>query len=92
MQGQRPLSQPAAERSCRTSGASPGWSPRRRQEDRLRELEDVIAGGNQTIHLEIERAVLLNALERPLDAKQAFIDILRREPQNFSALNEFGTL
>jgi glutathione synthase/RimK-type ligase-like ATP-grasp enzyme len=92
MQGQRPLSQPAAERSRETSGASPGWSPRRRQEDRLGELEDRLAGGNQTIDLEIERAVLLNALERPLDAKQAFIDILRKAPENFSALNEFGTL
>jgi glutathione synthase/RimK-type ligase-like ATP-grasp enzyme len=92
MQGQRPLSQPAAERSRQASDASSGWSPRRRQEDRLAELEDGIAGGGQTINLEIERAVLLNALERPLDAKQAFIDILRREPENFSALNEFGTL
>src|SRR5271169_2663976 len=93
MQGQRPLSQPAAESTCQITGASPGWSPRRRQEDRLGELEDgIAAGGNQTINLEIERAVLLNALERPLDAKQAFVDILRREPENFSALNEFGTL
>jgi glutathione synthase/RimK-type ligase-like ATP-grasp enzyme len=92
MQGQRPLSQPAAERFRQTSDASFGWSPRRRQEDRLSELEDCLAGGGQTINLEIERAALLNALERPLDAKQAFIDILRREPENFSALNEFGTL
>jgi glutathione synthase/RimK-type ligase-like ATP-grasp enzyme len=86
------LSHPGAERSCQTSGASPSWSPRRRQEQRLGELENGLAGGNQAIDLEIERAVLLNALERPLDAKQAFIDILRRAPENFSALNEFGTL
>jgi glutathione synthase/RimK-type ligase-like ATP-grasp enzyme len=92
MQGQRPLSQPAAERSWQTPDAASGWSPRRRQEARLGELEDGIAGGNQAIDLEIERAVLLNALERPLDAKQAFIDILRKQPENFSALNEFGTL
>jgi glutathione synthase/RimK-type ligase-like ATP-grasp enzyme len=92
MQGQRPLSQPAAERYRQASDASSGWSPRRRQEDRLAELENCLAGGSQTISLEIERAVLLNALERPLDAKQAFIDILRKQPEHFSALNEFGTL
>ena len=46
----------------------------------------------EAIDLEIERAVLLAALNRQLDAQQAFVDILRRAPENFSALNEFGTL
>ncbi len=41
---------------------------------------------------EIERAVLLGALNRRPESQQAFIDILRRSPENFSALNEFGTL
>ena len=40
----------------------------------------------------VERAVLLGALDRRQEAQQAFVDILRRSPQNFSALNEFGTL
>ena len=41
---------------------------------------------------EIERAALLGALDRKADAQAAFIDILRRHPTHFSALNEFGTL
>ena len=53
-------------------------------------LTQPAAGG--AIAAEIERAALLGALGRRQQAQQAFIDILRREPENFSALNEFGTL
>jgi tetratricopeptide (TPR) repeat protein len=77
------------------AGADRGWAPRLAQEAKLRQLEDLLAcdptpGG--AIDTEIERAVLLAALSRQLDAQQAFVDILRREPANFGALNEFGTL
>jgi hypothetical protein len=75
--------------------SSHGWAPRLAQESRLRQLEDLLArprSGDQTIGVEIERAALLGALDRRQDAQQAFIDILRRWPTNFSALNEFGTL
>jgi glutathione synthase/RimK-type ligase-like ATP-grasp enzyme/lipoprotein NlpI len=71
------------------------WAPRLAQEARLRQLEDLIARQSiecGTIDAEIERAVLLGALNRRQDAQQSFIDILRRAPANFSALNEFGTL
>src|SRR5580692_1077299 len=72
-----------------------GWAPRLAQESRLRQLEDVLARQPMeadAIGAEIERAVLLGALDRRQDAQQAFIDILRRVPTHFSALNEFGTL
>jgi tetratricopeptide (TPR) repeat protein len=72
-----------------------GWAPRLAQESRLRQLEDVLARQPMeadAIGTEIERAVLLGALDRRQDAQQAFIDILRRVPTHFSALNEFGTL
>jgi glutathione synthase/RimK-type ligase-like ATP-grasp enzyme len=72
-----------------------GWAPRLAQEARLRQLEEQLAHpavGNDAIDTEIERAVLLGALNREQDAQQAFVDILRRAPANFSALNEFGTL
>jgi tetratricopeptide (TPR) repeat protein len=71
-----------------------GWAPRQTQETRLRQLEDLLASRpeGETIASEIERAVLLGALNRRPESQQAFIDILRRSPENFSALNEFGTL
>ena len=72
-----------------------GWAPRQAQEVRLRQLEDRLARGSEgddAIASEIERAVLLGALDRRAESQQAFIDILRRSPENFSALNEFGTL
>ena len=77
------------------AGDGSGWAPRQAQESRLRQLEDQIARqGIETgvAESEIERAVLLGALDRRQDAQQAFIDILRRMPTHFSALNEFGTL
>jgi hypothetical protein len=74
---------------------APGWAPRLAQEARLTQLEELIAHpftGSDATALEIERAVLLGALDRRQDAQQAFIAILRKAPTNFSALNEFGTL
>ena len=70
------------------------WAPRRAQESKLRELDNLLAGRSleNPIDTEIERAVLLGALNRREDAQQAFVDVLRRVPENFSALNEFGTL
>ncbi len=75
--------------------ASSGWAPRLAQELRLRELDGLLActGGREAdIAIEIERAALLGALDRRPEAQTAFVDILRRAPTNFSALNEFGTL
>jgi len=71
-----------------------GWAPRLAQEARLRQLEGLLARrhAENAIETEIERAVLLGALNRRQDAQQAFVDILRKAPTNFSALNEFGTL
>ena len=74
---------------------SSGWAPRLAQESRLRQLEDMLAGAGGTanaVDTEIERAVLLGALGRRQDAQLAFVEILRRAPTHFSALNEFGTL
>ena len=75
--------------------AGGGWAPRLAQESRLRQLEKLLVhrrSDSDAIDTEIERAVLLGALDRRQEAQQAFIDILRRVPTHFSALNEFGTL
>ncbi len=77
------------------AGSGRLWAPRLAQESRLRQLEDSFARHRvegEAVEPEIERAVLLGALNRRADAQQAFIDILRRAPANFSALNEFGAL
>jgi glutathione synthase/RimK-type ligase-like ATP-grasp enzyme len=71
------------------------WAPRLAQEARLAELEAQLAlpgDAEARLKTEIERAALLGALDRKLDAQSAFIDLLRRHPTHFSALNEFGTL
>jgi glutathione synthase/RimK-type ligase-like ATP-grasp enzyme len=77
------------------AGDKRGWAPRLAQEARLQRLEDLLARRpveNDTIATEIERAVLLGALDRRGEAQLAFVDILRRAPRHFSALNEFGAL
>lgn len=77
------------------SAAGEGWAPRRAQEERLRQLQMSLAGDSphdDVINFEIERAVLLAALNRRDEAKLAFIATLRKAPTHFSALNEFGTL
>ncbi len=84
----------AKRRAARLHGAS-GWAPRLAQQARLRELDDLLArqgAGRDTIHLEVERAVLLGSLNRRERAQEAFVAILRKAPTHFSALNEFGTL
>ncbi len=75
--------------------APSAWRPRLAQEARLAELDAGLAiqgDADARLLLEIERAALLGALDRKAQAQAAFIDILRRHPTHFSALNEFGTL
>ena len=75
--------------------ASAGWAPRLAQEARLQQLESLLAprrSDGDAVDTEIERAVLLGALDRRQEAQAAFIAILQRLPTHFSALNEFGTL
>src|SRR5438270_1715490 len=80
-----------------------GWAPRLAQEARLTEIEALLAQqpqGNDkgddevrdTIELAVERAALLGALNRRGEAQQAFIELLRRAPAHFGALNQFGAL
>jgi glutathione synthase/RimK-type ligase-like ATP-grasp enzyme len=77
------------------AATSKRWAPRLAQEARLRELDARLAlpgDGEARLSIDIERAALLGALDRREEAQAAFIDILRRHPTHFSALNEFGTL
>ena len=61
----------------------------------MRQLDELLARRPATgdaVAIEVERAVLLGALDLRQEAQQAFVGILQRSPENFSALNEFGTL
>jgi glutathione synthase/RimK-type ligase-like ATP-grasp enzyme len=79
----------------RQNAPTANWAPRLAQEVRLAELEAQPASPGDAearLKIEIERAALLGALDRKAAAQAAFIDILRRHPTHFSALNEFGTM
>jgi Flp pilus assembly protein TadD len=83
----------AASTQLTAAGTETAWAPRRIQEVRLRQLEDLLAHqGTASTDLATERAALLAAMDRRAEAQQAFIDILRKTPDDFSALNEFGAL
>src|ERR1700753_2007000 len=72
---------------------APAWRPRLAQEARLAELDAQLAlPGDAPARLqsEIERAALLGALDRKAQAQAASIELLRKHPPHFSALNEFG--
>jgi Tfp pilus assembly protein PilF len=72
------------------------WPPRLAQEARLRALEALLAASGAdaagAIETRAERAALLVALGRPDDARTAYIDVIKRAPDHFGALNDFGAL
>jgi len=76
--------------SCHPDRGS--WPPRLAQEARLHQLEGHLRDDDGQIELLVERAGLLVALGRPQDAQQAYLAVLRRAPDHFAALNDFGTL
>jgi glutathione synthase/RimK-type ligase-like ATP-grasp enzyme len=71
-------------------GYGGNWAPRAGQQTRLRYLEHQLASKNTTIDVKIERAMLLSALGRRVEAQQAFVELLLQAPTHFGALNEFG--
>jgi aromatic-L-amino-acid/L-tryptophan decarboxylase len=68
------------------------WRPRKLRESRVVELEAQIASGGAAIPLRFERACLLAEMGRTADAKDAYLEILSREPSHGATLNNLGTL
>lgn len=68
------------------------WAPRKRREERLAELETQIAADAGAIPLRFERACLLAETGRHGEARDAYLDVLAREPSHRAALNNLGTL
>ena len=68
------------------------WEPRKLRESRLAEVESQIASDSAAIPLRFERACLLAELGRTAEARDAYIDVLSRDPAHLAALNNLGTL
>lgn len=88
----RALCERAALSTTPLSGASIHWPPRAAREAALRELEDRIAAEPEALGLRRDLAQLLAELGRTLDARNAYLDLLRRAPSDRVALNNLGTL
>jgi len=88
----RSLCERAAQSTTPVSDASSGWPPRLAREAALRELEDRIAAEPEALGLRRDRAQLLVELGRTLDARNAYLEVLRRAPSDRIALNNLGTL
>jgi glutamate/tyrosine decarboxylase-like PLP-dependent enzyme len=73
-------------------GESEAWEPQRIREARIKELEDQIANEPAAIPARFERACLLAENGRTGDARQAYLDLLSRDPAHRLALNNLGTL
>jgi glutathione synthase/RimK-type ligase-like ATP-grasp enzyme len=66
--------------------------PRTLREARLWELEAQFASGSAAAPLRFERACLLAETGRTAAARDAYLDLLSREPSHRAALNNLGTL
>jgi len=61
-------------------------------EDALRDLDGRIASDPDSSSLRFERASLLAGMGRALEARNAYLDLLAREPSHRLALNNLGSL
>jgi len=80
----------APNRAPRQPGAD--WPPQRAREAALRYLSARIASDPASVSLRFESACLLTELGRTLEARNAYLDLLAREPSHRLALNNLGTL
>jgi aromatic-L-amino-acid/L-tryptophan decarboxylase len=78
-------------RQVRREGAE-DWMPRKLRESRLRELEAQIASDSAALTSRLERAYLLAEVGRAADARNAYLEVLSRDPSHRAALNRLGTL
>jgi Flp pilus assembly protein TadD/glutathione synthase/RimK-type ligase-like ATP-grasp enzyme len=68
------------------------WPPHRARESALRDLDGRIASDPNAVNLRFDRASLLAEMGRTLEARNAYIDVLARDPSHRLALNNLGTL
>jgi glutamate/tyrosine decarboxylase-like PLP-dependent enzyme len=68
------------------------WPPQRARESALHEIDGCIASDPGAMSLRFERACLLAEMGRTPEARNAYLDLLAREPSHRLALNNLGTL
>ena len=68
------------------------WPPQRARESALHEIDGRIASDPGAMSLRLERACLLAEMGRTPEARNAYLDLLAREPSHRLALNNLGTL
>ena len=68
------------------------WEARTAREAALQALDGRVAAEPDATAPRFERAGLLAALGRDLEARAEYIEVLRREPTHFGALNDLGNL
>jgi aromatic-L-amino-acid decarboxylase len=83
--------QSSALRAQPTDSSEQDWMPRKLREQRLAELDSQIIS-DPSVPPRFERACLLAEVGRTKDARDAYIDLLSREPSHRAALNNLGTL
>jgi aromatic-L-amino-acid decarboxylase len=88
----RALQERALNSGAAVRNESGNWPPRVAREEALRVLERRLAGEPEKVEMRIERARLLNELGSTLDARNAYLDVLSRDPSDLAALNELGAL
>jgi glutamate/tyrosine decarboxylase-like PLP-dependent enzyme/glutathione synthase/RimK-type ligase-like ATP-grasp enzyme len=88
----RALQHRAAQSAVASSAGTTDWPPRLARESALREVETRIAAEPEAIGPKLERARLLAELDRTLDARNAYLEILAHAPSDRTALNDLGTL
>jgi aromatic-L-amino-acid/L-tryptophan decarboxylase len=88
----RSLQRRAAESTPSASTGDGEWPAHAVRGAALRELEARIAAEPDAIGPRLERARLLTELDRTLEARNAYLEILARAPSDRTALNDLGAL
>jgi glutamate/tyrosine decarboxylase-like PLP-dependent enzyme/Tfp pilus assembly protein PilF len=81
--------------AAHAAGAPPAgadWPPQRAREIALREIASRIAADPEPAAPRFELACLLDEMGRTLEARNAYLAVLAREPSHRLALNNLGTL
>ena len=68
------------------------WAPREAKKEELRQIEECLVQQPEAITFYLERARLMSELGMNEEAKDAYLQILGKDPMNFIAMNNLGTL